>query len=316
MRKMKYIKILTLLGLALAWVVQGGANEPVFLQWLAPDNPGDAVIRVYWEQYSTGALSPEEIVDLGTMLFSRGYPRDAERLFHEALEQNDQLFEAWFRIGLVNHQAGNISTARKAYKKCLKLFKGHGWCNFYLGLLEEQDRNGPEAMKYYEKAFRYAPALGDKKINPELKNSKLAVGAWLKHARQDEFHNALPMAFLAPDKMTTVRKEELSKIQKNKKQETPQTVQLQEISKKEVSRTRSEETSKVIKPQKKLAPAKTVSPAKTSPQGGSPTARGSHRRPPTSKRRPTPTPLPKELQDSPFGLPGSHSVSSDGYPGF
>jgi hypothetical protein len=62
-------------GLALLiLVVDVAANDPIFVKWLVIDDPGDETIRTYWQRAEAGELSPEALVDLGTMLFYRGWP--------------------------------------------------------------------------------------------------------------------------------------------------------------------------------------------------------------------------------------------------
>ncbi len=127
-------------GLAvLLLVFDVAAEDPIFVTWLVMENPGDETIREYWQRADAGELNPEELVDLGTMLFYRGWPSDAVGYFKQALDLNPELSEAWFRIGLVEHHSRNLDKARSGYKKCLKLQSGHAWANFYLGLLEEQN---------------------------------------------------------------------------------------------------------------------------------------------------------------------------------
>lgn len=183
----------------------GGGKDPMFVRWLAPTDPGDQTIRVFWEQAERGQLGPQGMVDLGTMLFHRGYPKDAVRYFHRALDQDPGLYEAWFRIGLVEHREGNLRDAEEAYRRCLKLLTGHGWCNFYMGLLKEQTGHPDEAMDYYRRAFKFAPELADPKVNPELLYSELHLGAQLLTLERGRFGRSAPMPFLEPDHVTEVR---------------------------------------------------------------------------------------------------------------
>jgi hypothetical protein len=195
-------------GLALLiLVVDVAANDPIFVKWLVIDDPGDETIRTYWERAEAGELSPEALVDLGTMLFYRGWPGDAEDYFRQALDADPELSDAWFRIGLVKHYSGDLSGARSAYKKCLKLQSGHAWCNFYLGLLEEQTGEPKSAMEHYEKAFQHAPGLADPKINPEILSSKLQLGAQVRHFDRERFEKSMPMPVLEPETMRQVRRQ-------------------------------------------------------------------------------------------------------------
>lgn len=182
------------------------AGEPVFVKWLLMSDPGDRAIAEFWQRFEADDLDADGMVDLGTMLFYRGYPNDAIRVFKAALDVDDDLHEAWFRIGLVEHHRGEFRKARRAYSKCLKRFKGHGWCNFYMGLLEEQTGNAVKAMEYFDRAFRYAPVLADPAVNPEFGNSDLAYGARLEMMRRQAFSKNLPMDYLDPKSVAAARR--------------------------------------------------------------------------------------------------------------
>ena len=191
-------------GLAILMLVfEVAANDPIFVKWLVIDDPGDETIRHYWQRAEGGELNPAELVDLGTMLFYRGWPNDAVGYFKQALEQDPTVSEAWFRIGLVKHHSGDLAGARSAYKKCLKQQSGNAWANFYLGLLEEQTGEAKSAMKHYETAFKHAPELADPKVNPEILSSRLQLGAQVRHFDRQRFEKTMPMPFLEP---ATVRK--------------------------------------------------------------------------------------------------------------
>jgi hypothetical protein len=195
-------------GLAmLVLVFQVTADEPIFVEWLVVDDPGDETILNYWQRAQAGELGAEELVDLGTMLFYRGWPNDAVNFFQEALELDPELSEAWFRTGLVKHHSGDLSGARSAYKKCLKKQSGHAWANFYLGLLEEQTGEGRAAMEHYEMAFKHAPELADPKVNPEILSSKLQLGAQVRHFDSERFEKIMPMPFLDPAALRKARRQ-------------------------------------------------------------------------------------------------------------
>lgn len=195
-------------GLALLMmVVEVAANDPIFVKWLVIDDPGDETIRIYWERAEAGELGAGELVDLGTMLFYRGWPSDAVDYIEQALDIDPDLADGWFRIGLIKHHDGDISGARSAYEKCLKIQSGHAWGNFYLGLLEEQTGNGKKAIKHYEKAFQHAPELANPKVNPEILSSRLQLGAQVQHFGSERFERMAPMPFLEPATMRKVRRQ-------------------------------------------------------------------------------------------------------------
>ncbi len=299
--------------LALSVVIEVRAKQPIFVSWLVADDPGDQTILHYWERYEQEELSATEMVDLGTMLFYRGYPKDAVRILENALDQDEELYEAWFRIGLVEHQQGNLRDARIAYKRCLKLLKGHGWCNFYLGLLEEQEGHGKKAMEYFRAAFRYAPVLADREINPEMASSDLSLGAWLMMAQENAFKSSLPMPFLHPNRVNKVKatfavEEKEAQAEKKAEKRSEKGAEKVEAVRRTEEATSPGGTAKVIS-----ATGRKKTPKSKSPQ--SPGASVSERSGGTGKH-PTPTPSLGSEHDTPFGLPGNRNTSADAYPGF
>jgi tetratricopeptide (TPR) repeat protein len=147
------------------------------------DTPEDQIILHYWALHKNGELEPESVVDLGTMLFHRGFPNDAIRMYRQALKADSRLFEAWFRIGLVSYHLAEFDDARHAYKKCLKIAPDHGWCGFYSGLLEEETGHPSRALELYRRAFESAPELADPAVNSEVLQSRLYLGALLMAGR-------------------------------------------------------------------------------------------------------------------------------------
>lgn len=185
--------------------IRADDSGPVFLRWLVPGSPGDDAIRIYWQESQQGLLDAEGEIDLGTMLFHRGYPDDAIDAFKRAAKLDDEAPEPWFRIGLVNHRRGEVRLARSAYKKCLNRRPGHGWCNFYRGLLEEQQGRAPQALEFYRTAYRHAPELADPKINPEVLYSKLQLGATIDSAIEGRFLINAPLAYMQPGRVRRAR---------------------------------------------------------------------------------------------------------------
>jgi hypothetical protein len=192
---------------ACAAVRAGSAtDEPTFPSWLIADDPGDETIRYFWERADRGELDATGLVDLGTLIFDRGHPDEAIDFYKEALKVDPEMYEAWFRIGLVEHYRGDLINAEQAYSHCLKKRPGHAWCNFYYGLLEEELGHSSKALEHYEQAFKEAPRLADPAFNPEVMSSQLALGAWLRSYDQDRFDRNIPMRYLRPDELNEVRK--------------------------------------------------------------------------------------------------------------
>jgi hypothetical protein len=177
------------------------AGEPMFVPWLVADDPGDQVIRDYYERAERGELEAPALVDLGTMLFYRGFPKDAIRYYRRALDIDKEYYEAWFLIGLVEHSRGELRDAEQAYARCLKKRPGHGWANFYYGLLEEQLGHTRKALDHYERSFKSAPELADPTVNPEVLSSELVLGAQLRTIDHTSFSSRLPIRYMEPDKV-------------------------------------------------------------------------------------------------------------------
>ena len=280
--------VLAVVAVGLLAAVMAVADEPMFVRWLVMDDPGDETIRDYWERAEREELDPPALVDLGTMLFYRGYPKDAVGIYRRALDLDPDLYEAWFRIGLVEHSEGDLDNARQAYKRCLKKLTGHGWCNFYLGLLEEQLGHSSNALYYYRRALKFAPELADPKINPEVMTSKLILGVQLNDQDRRRFKGALPMPYLEP-----------AKVNKVERQYEPTPFPKPE----ESAETAAEEAP----PQKELRPAQ---PQRIEPQ--------SPPRPPAPRRAPQPTPTVGENVGNgegtdilPSGVPAIGNTSSE-----
>jgi len=186
--------------------VGSATDEPTFPSWLVTDDPADETIRYFWERADRGELDATGLVDLGTLIFDRGHPDEAIDFYRQALKVDPKMYEAWFRIGLVEHYRGDLNNAEQAYSRCLKKRPGHAWCNFYFGLLEEELGHTTKALEHYEQAFQKAPRLADPAFNPEVMSSRLALGAWLRHYDQDSFDQNIPMRYLRPDEINEVRK--------------------------------------------------------------------------------------------------------------
>lgn len=295
--------------LGLSAAVLADADEPMFVRWLVADDPGDETIRNYWERAERDELDAPELTDFGTMLFYRGYPKDAVRNFKKALDIDPDLYEAWFRIGLAEHSQGNLREARAAYLKCLKILTGHGWCNFYLGLLEEQLGHSTEALDYFRRAFKFAPELSDPTVNPEMLTSELAFAAKLREYDRVEFSNNLPMRYLQPGKVERLRK--------SFEPEPEPDASLQEVG--EPAAVEESPPPPTSKPTPKTPPkTRKTSSSGSSGQGSSRSSTNSTSTGTTSSREETksnsvaPKPTPQS-QRQPFGMPSVRNTSPEAH---
>jgi len=275
-------------------VAERPEGEPIFFRWLDKSDPVDATILDYWQRYRSGELSPREMVDLGTMLYRRGWPKDAVRLYVEAGKTDPVLYDAWLRAGLAEHSQHNLGAAKKYYKKCLKILVGSGWCNFYLGLAEEQSFNGAAALKYYGRAFKVDPGLADMRTNPAVLQSKIARAAAIVREHEERFSRSMPLSYLEPEEVEKTRAKFAAQQRKIEMWEAQEAA-------KEGARPRTPQRRAQPVPRSGV-PSKTrgASPPAaggargTTPQGG--TAAPPRRRPPGSTVPHVPTPGPKATQ--------------------
>lgn len=196
-----------MIGCAALWaVLEGNAQtsdepkpgEPIWVEWMATDDPDDQTILHFWDLYQQDELGAASVVDLATMLFRRGFPDDAVRMYRQALHIDSRLFEAWFRIGLVRFHQEKMDDARNAMKRCLKIEPGYGWCNFYLGLVEERTHHPSKALKFYERAFASTPKLADPNVNPDLLHSRLSLVALLAERNRRPTMSPIPRSDQGP----------------------------------------------------------------------------------------------------------------------
>ncbi len=275
----------------LSFGARAGAGEPIFVSWLVADDPGDQTINDYWERAQRDEISPQGLVDLGTMLFYRGFSKDALEMYHRALDLDKDLYEAWFRIGLVEHSQGNLNDAEQAYERCLKKRPGHGWCNFYLGLLEEQYGHTTKALQHYEQAFASDPGLSNPKVNPEVLSSRLVLGAQLRQLDQVRFEQALPFRYLQPTKVRNVREQyEPTPV-------PPEPGVEEEVPVEPVTRTDAS-----------AASAATPVPVAPPPRPAAPSRRVAPQRAPAS-----PTPNPSGSGETPYGGPQISNTSDEAH---
>jgi tetratricopeptide (TPR) repeat protein len=282
-------------------VTEGLADEPVFVKWLLMEDPGDRAIAEYWQRHEAGELDVDGMIDLGTMLFYRGYPKDAVRVFRAALDVDKDLAEAWFRIGLVEHHQGELREARRAYERCLRKFKGHGWCNFYLGLLEEQAGNAVQAMEHFQNAFRYAPVLADPTVNPEMTSSEIAFGARLEMMKKEAFSNNLPLPFMDPEEVKDARRK------KPGAEEKPADASGASATVQPDGPGEDPSADAVAEPEAAAAATAVTAAEQKRPVRGSRTPGESPPKP--LKAQPTPVP-PSNTSDLPYGIPGGITTTS------
>ncbi len=86
----------------------GACRGTDLCQWLVADDPGDQTINDYWERAQTGRTQRTGPGGSRHHALLSGIPEDALEMYHRALDLDKDFYEAWFRIGLVEHSRGDL----------------------------------------------------------------------------------------------------------------------------------------------------------------------------------------------------------------
>ena len=156
-------------------------EPPFYAQFLNTGSNLDARIQRTLEGLKADPESSVLHNELGALLVQKGFPKDAEREFERAINNDGDFYPAWYNLGLVRAANGNHSGARRAFHRTVRLRKGHGPALFQLGLMAEHAGDHQDAVAYYAKAFRHNRELLDVKHNPRLLDSKLVHLALLEN---------------------------------------------------------------------------------------------------------------------------------------
>ena len=179
-------------------------KPPFYAQFLNTGSTLDARIQ---ETLAGLRANPNAAVlhnDLGSLLVQKGFPKDGEREFERAIDADSRFYPAWYNLGLVRASQNDHSGASRAFRKTVRLRKGHGPALFQLGLMAEKRGDPADAVAYYAKAFRHNRELLDVRHNPRLIDSKLIPLALLEnyhrdHARQAASFLAAPSDYVQPE---------------------------------------------------------------------------------------------------------------------
>ncbi|MEO6486995.1 MAG: tetratricopeptide repeat protein [Thermoanaerobaculia bacterium] len=160
-------------------------KPPFYAQFLNTGSDLDARMQ---QTLQALRATPDSAVlhnDLGAMLMTKDFPRDAQREFERAINADSDFYPAWYNLGLVRAAQGNSSGAKRAFRRTVSLRKGHPPALFQLGLMAEKRGDVETAVAYYAKAFRHNPAMLDVRVNPAILDSKLTHLALLHKYDRD-----------------------------------------------------------------------------------------------------------------------------------
>ena len=181
---------------------QGDENpydEPLFYQkYLNPQSALDRQITGVVDALRANPRAASLHNELGQLLITKGFPKDAEQEFERAINEDSKFYPAWYNLGLVRMSRGEVLGARHAFGRTVAYKPGHAQALFQLGLLEEKRGNRDRAVDLYAKAYKINRSLLSPRVNPLILDSKLTHLAMIQlyptaHARNAmQFHPAPP----------------------------------------------------------------------------------------------------------------------------
>lgn len=148
-------------------------ESPFYAKYLGTGSALDSAISRTLEALRSDPDSPALHNDLGQLLVEKGFPKDAEREFERAVNEDGHYYPAWYNLGLIRAANDDNVGARRALYRTIHYKPGHAAALFQLGLIEEKRGNKDRAIAMYAKAFHINRSLLDVRVNPRILDSKL-----------------------------------------------------------------------------------------------------------------------------------------------
>lgn len=148
-------------------------ENPFYAKYLNTGSSLDAQISRTLAALRTDERNPQLHNELGALLVSKGFPKDAEREFERAVNLDKRYYPAWYNLGLVRAAHGDEGGARRAFNRTVRYKPGHAMALFQVGLIEEKLGHVDRAIGLYAKAFHINPKLMEPGVNPRVLDTKL-----------------------------------------------------------------------------------------------------------------------------------------------
>ncbi|HSP35411.1 MAG TPA: tetratricopeptide repeat protein [Thermoanaerobaculia bacterium] len=165
-------------------------ENPFYARFLNTGSGLDTQIHNVLSALQTSPHSAPLHNELGQLLVRKGFPKDAEREFERAVNNDGRFYQAWYNLGLTRAGNGDFSGAERAFRHTVNLMKGHSEALFQMGLIEEKRGNRDNAIDYYAKALQHNPQIIDVRYNPQVLDSKLIPLALLRNYSADHASEA------------------------------------------------------------------------------------------------------------------------------
>lgn len=178
---------------------------PFYARFLNTGSELDAQITQTLAALRESPDSPILHNQLGQLLVEKDFPQDAAREFERAINLDGDFYTAWYNLGLVRASLGDVSGARRAFRRTVNYRKGHGPALFELGLMAEKEGDDRAAVAYYAKALRHNPELLTVRHNPRVLDSRLMHLALIEkypraHAHESAVFEVPPAGYAEPER--------------------------------------------------------------------------------------------------------------------
>ncbi|MGA7614680.1 MAG: tetratricopeptide repeat protein, partial [Thermoanaerobaculia bacterium] len=178
------------------------SKPPFYMKYATTDQALDVQIRQTVDALRRNPSNPILHNQLGALLSTKGFPKDAEREFMRAVGLDSHLYPAWYNLGLAREARGNFSGALHAFRKVVDLKPGHPAAHFQLGLLYERRGSTDAAIDEYAKAISINPNLLEVDVNPRVLDSHLIDRALLRlypdeHIRRAVLYQRIPAGMVS-----------------------------------------------------------------------------------------------------------------------
>ena len=175
-------------------------EPPFYTRYLNANSDLDRRIAANVEALRQNPRSAALHNDLGALLLEKGFPKDAEVEFRRALAIDDDLYAAWYNLGITRESRGDETGAMRAFGETIDRKAGHPMAHFQLGLLLERQGRHERAIEHYARAFEINDRLLSPKVNPRILDTQLVDRALLRiyerqHSRASVRFEATPTGY-------------------------------------------------------------------------------------------------------------------------
>ncbi len=98
-------------------------------------------------------ISADAYTTLGYLYFLKDDLEKAEHYTNKAIEDDGENSSAWDNLGQISYKKGDLEKAKEYFTKALS-YKDLVDSLYFMGRISEEEKNIPEALRFYEKAVK------------------------------------------------------------------------------------------------------------------------------------------------------------------